>query len=455
MIDNLFPYQLEGASWLTQNRFRLLADEMGLGKSAQTVVAADQLSLVKILVICPAVARINWEREFTQWTTKSREYKILQKMKDTPLENGVNICSFEFATANAPKLKGPWDVVVIDETHYLKSVEAKRAKAILGRDGIVRGSARIWALSGTPAPNHAGELWVLLYTFGATPLSHSAFVERYCDVMNTSFGQSITGTKMSRIPELKQILSQCMLRRKKMDVLKQLPHITYSDLVVEPGVVDIDGGEPQSFIQYIFPNNRMEELETKLANERKILEGMLGLESYNRDKMKMLEGMATSVSTLRRYSGIQKVEAVAKLVKEEIEAGLYTKLVIFAVHRDVIEMLRTRLNKLGVVTVYGGTDPDKRQRHIDKFQKNPRKPRIFIGNIAAAGTNITLTSAHNMIFIEQDWVPGNNAQAAMRCHRIGQKKNVHVRFVSLNNPVDMRIAAVLKRKTRELTEIFD
>lgn len=237
-----------------------------------------------------------------------------------------------------------------------------------------------------------------------------------------------------------------------MEVLTQLPKIHFVHHTVEPGEVDID--VETSFVQYVFPNDRRKELEEKLKKERMLLEGVLSLESMTKDKMKVLEGMATSVSTLRRYSGLQKVEPVAELIKSEFELGLYEKIVIFAIHRDVIEGLRVRLSKYKPVTLYGGTDPETKQKNVDKFQKNP-KTRVFIGNIAAAGTNITLTAACNVTFIEQDWVPGNNAQAAMRVHRIGQKENVTVRFVSLNSPMDERVTQVLRRKTKELTEIFD
>jgi SNF2 family DNA or RNA helicase len=148
------------------------------------------------------------------------------------------------------------------------------------------------------------------------------------------------------------------------------------------------------------------------------------------------------------------VKAVTELISSELDAGLYKKIVLFCVHRDVIEGLRTSLSKYGVVTLYGGTDPGTKMRNVDKFQTRI-KPRVFIGNIAAAGTNITLTAAHHVTFVEQDFVPGNNAQAAMRVHRIGQKDPVTVRFISLNNPMDQKITHILKKKTKELTEIFD
>ena len=93
-------------------------------------------------------------------------------------------------------------------------------------------------------------------------------------------------------------------------------------------------------------------------------------------------------------------------------------------------------------------------QNVDSFQNN-KKTRVFIGNITAAGTAITLTAAHNVVFAECEWVPAMMAQAAMRCHRIGQKNPVTIRFFSLSNSIDERISEKIKRKTKELTEIFD
>lgn len=455
-MEELFPYQKFGADWLSSRKHALLADEMGLGKTAQVITAADISGLSKILVIAPAVARVNWLREFNQWSIFPRDFQILSKMKDWPRAGRSVICSFEYASTHPERLRfgmeKQWDLLVIDEVHFLKSVDAKRTQNVFGQNGIVHAAKRVWVLSGTPAPNHAGELWVILRVFGVTELSYDAFLKRYCNVFMFGNRLRISGTKKSAVPELRALLSKVMLRRRKMEVLKELPPIHFTDIVVEPGFVDID--ILPSFVDYLYPRDRRHELHEKLQKERATLEAVVDLEATGVDKIKMLEGMAASVSTLRRYSGIQKVQAVVDLVKSEIEAGLYEKIVIFAIHQDVIEGLRVGLTKYGAVTLYGGTPPEKRQRHIDKFQKT-KKTRVFIGNIAAAGTNITLTAAHHVLFVEQDWVPGNNAQAAMRVHRIGQKESVTVRFVSLNNPMDERITQILKRKTKELAEIFD
>lgn len=451
-MEKPFEYQIEGAKWLKSKHHALLADEMGLGKSRQVVMATDEINAKSILIICPSVARINWQREFNLWSILSRDFTICESHSDYPTNH--TIVSYDYATNHTDRLTNlEWDLLIIDESHFIKAVDAKRTSAILGKSGIIRSAKRCWALSGTPAPNHAGELWPLLYTFGITTLHYSQFISQFCNSYIFRKKICVTGTKKRMIPVIKNLLSNIMLRRLKDDVMKELPPIHYTHFIVKPGRV-----EPllqPSFAKYCVPELNLEQLRIDVEAQRDLIEKFLagtGIESKN--GLKVLDGIAESIATLRQYTGMQKVDPIVEIVKQELEAKTYDKLVIFAIHRGVIEGLRRGLVKYKPVTLYGGTDPKQRQRNIDKFQNNPRC-KIFIGNIMSAGTAITLTNAHNVIFAEQDWVPGNNAQAAMRCHRIGQTKPVHVRFCALGNSFDNKIAQALKRKTEELTEIFN
>lgn len=449
----LFPYQIEGADWLASRYHALLADDMGLGKSAQVATAADIIGANRILIICPAAARVNWQREFDKFSIFSPVFDIVTSKKFEPSHTRSIICSYDLAPTLITKENiGTFDLLVLDESHFLKSLEAKRTAAILGTEGLIRRAKRTWCLSGTPSPNHAGELWTLFYTFGVTQLTHASFIKKYCNGYFGPHGFQITGTKKAMMPELKQLLSKIMLRRTKEEVMKELPEIFYQHVVVDAGFVDIE--VESSFSHYVFPIDRRKELEQILEDESKLLMNILEKTKLGATGIKMLEALAESVSTLRRYTGLQKVQSVADIITRELADFAYDKIVIFAIHRDVIEGLRLKLKQYGAVTCYGGTNPDTKQKNIDSFQNNP-KTRVFIGNIQSAGTAITLTAAHNVAFIEQDWVPGNNAQAAMRCHRIGQTKPVTVRFFSLSNSLDERISKVLRRKTEELTEIFD
>jgi SWI/SNF-related matrix-associated actin-dependent regulator 1 of chromatin subfamily A len=469
MNDELFPYQVEGAEWLARKKLALLADEMGLGKSAQAITAADHLAINPILVICPAVAVVNWTREFKKFSKYEREVFIVRTSRDVPPSTAdLVVCSYDLAVRlhkNGTWSKMLFHLVVLDESHFLKNVEAQRTKAIFSKTGIVRRATRVWCLTGTPMPAHPGELWVMLRTFGRTKLSFYDFVQHYCEMApgwRSGDPIQISGAKHEAIPALKQLLAPIMLRRRKEDVLKQLPPIHFGEVIVEPGNVPLE--ETAHFFEYVYPNNRVDVLNKKLFQEHELLKlNLRAMADANRYQghteavgatIKMLEALAGSVSTLRRFNGLQKVEPVAEMIAEELEQGAYDKVVLFCVHRDVIELLRRRLRRFGAVTLYGGLNACAKQRNVDKFQHSP-KCRVFIGNILAAGTAITLTASNQVVFVEQEWTPGHNAQAAMRCHRIGQDRPVTVRFVTIVDSIDEKITGILRRKTRDIAAIFN
>lgn len=457
MNEKLFNYQIEGANWLHIRKFALLADEQGLGKSAQAITACNIISAKRILLICPAVVRINWEREFKKFSIIDYEFQIVVSSNEKITRSKSIIISYDLAANLTPTDFGNFDILILDESQYLKSINAKRTQKILGVNGYARQCQKIWALSGTPTPNHAGELWPILFTWGATRLKYNPFIEKFCITKRSNFGgrtvNQIIGTKISAIPDLKEILKPIMLRRKTESVLKELPPISFNNVYVEPGMVELD--MMPSFADYYAPGHNMEEkLLEKIAKENKLVHDTLSHIQLGPEGMMVLEGLAKSVSTLRRYIGLQKVDAVVEMVTEELEADKKQKIVIFAYHNDVMMQLMTRLRKFNPVAVRGGTPGDKRQKNIDKFQSNPRT-RVFVGQIIASGTGITLTAANQIIFIEQDWVPGNNMQAAKRCHRIGQTRPVFVRCITIPDTIDERISHVLRRKTSELAALFD
>ena len=172
------------------------------------------------------------------------------------------------------------------------------------------------------------------------------------------------------------------------------------------------------------------------------------------DLLRALGPMQDRVQKSRRFVGLQKTPAICELVKSELESGAYDKIVLFAWHRDVIVDMQERLKDFKAVTLFGGTDPERRDKNIKKFQTD-RKCRVFIGQIRAAGIAITLTQAHQVGFVESSWVPGDNAQAAMRVHRIGQTHPVTCRFFGLAGSTDEKVQQVIKRKTRDFTRLFD
>lgn len=448
----LYPYQVEGRKFLVSKKVALLGDEMGLGKTPQAVRAIDCLRLKgdkdPALIICPAIARTNWQREIDKWSVSQKDSVAVFKASDlshwfVDRPKDHLIISYEFAHKLLLLLPEPptkvFSAVVMDEIHYLKNKAAKRTQSILGNKGLVRFGGRVWGLSGTLMPNHAGELWTLLFTFGVTKLNFRQFVERYCDsyggYVEAGSGYSplvIVGTKRKMIPELREMLHKIVLRRTTSTAGLQLPPIRFGSITLT---------KPKEL-----PADLLEafDLESLQVEEERV-KAYLSAEA--------LALMAPSVSTLRRYNGLMKVEAVAKLVAEELRNKEYLKLVIFCIHQGVVRGLEKRLWEFSPVSLYGDTPQSRRQINIDRFQ-NDLDCQLLIANIGAAGTAINLTAASHMLFVELDWTPGNNAQAIKRCHRIGQDQSVYVRTVGLENSIDDRITQILARKTEDIALTF-
>lgn len=458
MRETPFPYQLDGAAFLSKMPQALLADEMGLGKSAQAIIACDLVDAENILVVCPAAVRINWSREFDRFSDRRRPCTLILTGKDAPAP-GVNVVSYDLLASNEKlrdNLKSrEWDVLVIDEAHFLKERSAKRTKVLYGHNqhpGLMHKAKRTWRLTGTPMPNNASELYTHLRSAKIVNQPYWDFVYRFCAGFDSDYGYKITGHKNT--DELKALLNQFMLRRKKDDVMKQLPPITFSEVTVDRSEVQLDPWFYENWVSIGVPAflNNLKNIDESLKTSLNAIRS--GHHHTSKDSLELLKAYSKSTSTLRRYIGLAKLPRVIDILKEELETGQIDKLVIFAVHKQVIDETRDKLRKFKPVTLYGGTPTAKRQQNIDKFQNEP-SCRVFIGQIVAAGTGITLTSAREVAFIEADWVPANNAQAAMRCHRVGQTRPVRVRFFTCASSVDEDVMRVVVHKTREIAKIMD
>jgi SWI/SNF-related matrix-associated actin-dependent regulator 1 of chromatin subfamily A len=422
-VPQLLPHQVTGAEWLADKRHALLADEMRVGKAVQTVVACDLLGAERILVICPAVARINWLREFGKFSTRSLPMTALLSSRDSPLSHGVNVVSYDLLSSVT--FAGDQDVLVLDESHYLKSCGAKRTKLVLGKGGLIHRARRTWALSGTPAPNNASELWPILRVFGVYPGGYDAFVQEFCTGFLSPYGFKITGSK--NVMKLRELLSKVMLRRTMKEVRPEMPAIEFDEFVVEPD------------FQFYERDDAYWSEHVKVDDA--LFEG------------KDLAGVPAP--TLRRYTGLAKVQAVVDLVKMKLDGGA-KKIVLFAYHREVIQQLTGSLMRdgVGAVSLYGDTSQHNREKNMRAFRLDP-SCQVFIGQIVAAGTNIDLSVADEALFVEASWVPGENAQAAARLQNVNKSRLVTATFVALADSIDERIQTALRRKTKDLVALFN
>lgn len=436
MTLELLPYQVEGAAFLASKARGCLFDDMGVGKTAQAIAALDRTNAMKVLIICPAAVREVWVGEFRKFGRLPRRVLKGRDIQDLNLwlrnKAHVLIVSYEIAASWGKRIEDArdyLDAVIFDEAHYLKNKDSQRTLKMLGAEcdgahGLARWGARVWFLTGTPNPNDAADIWSMLRFCGATPLNRRIFRDRYYSAKVGSHSAQHT-PRADMVDELKMAIRSCSLRRTKSGVGLQLPPIWLTNITV-----DGDTREVADLMRQ-FPDL-----------ERAIVEAL------DKGGLSFLD--AQHVATLRRLVGEAKAPAYIEMLKEEFADGR-GKTVIFGIHIAALRRIRDGLEQHGIrcVELNGSSSERERLQAVETFQGDP-DCRVFVGNIRAAGTGLTLTAATEIDMFESDWAPASNAQALMRVHRIGQTNSVQARFITLANSIDVVVNEVVERKTRNI-----
>jgi len=426
-MAGLLPHQCVSALWLAERHRALLADEMRVGKTGSSIVAAGLVGAKTILVLCPAIARLNWVAEIQRFAGRASS-AMLKKGDSTHPE--ITVCSYDIVADPKvyPKIAKQYDVVILDESHYLKNAESKRTQAAFG---IANGAKYAWALSGTPAPKDNGDLFPLLSNFGVTPADYWSFVYQYCIVKKDAYKEYIVGSRNER--DLAKLLNGFMLRRTLREVAPNMPKARWTTHLVEAGPI---------------PKGSMTPEEMALANKE-----MLALDSRLTEAREQLDELDPEASrNYRRLVGLQKVTQVSHLIDDEL-ATTDRKLVVFGWHRDVLMALHQALKKYDARLILGSTDDAYKEAAKKDFRESG-SCRVVVANIVAAGTAIDLSSADDALFIEEDWTPGNNLQAAMRVVSQFKSRPVLIRSVVISGTVDERVQQVLQRRLSGTSTIF-
>lgn len=396
------PYQLVGRDFLAARTRALLADEPRVGKTPQAIMAADKLGAERVLVLCPAGATYQWAAQWAEWSPDRRVAIVDRELP--ALDPGVWICSYNRAVQHLEALAVShqrWDVLIVDEAHFAKSPTAKRTQAVYGKGGIGHNAMCIWALTGTPSPNHAGETWPLLRAFGATPLPYWKFVEHfcYCDVREGR----IYGNRRQRLPELRALLAPLALRRTLREVAPQMPRVAFNLLAVAPAK-GID------------------------------------LRSNNPDDVDTEDRIAVAMA---------KVPELAKVIAESIEAGQYSQTVVFGYHVEPLRLLGELLTAAGydACVVTGATPLAQRAGKQAAFKAGVCQ--VYIGQLIASGTAIDLSAAQHGYFLELSYVPGDNTQAAHRLVNVATGLPVTFDVLTWPGTKDDQVQKILLRKVRD------
>lgn len=415
--------QVDGAIFLARSRVAMLADVPGLGKSAQVVRACDLLGVRAATVLVPnQTLAVNFAAEFEKWSLYGHDTHILRRGTDEIPPRGVLFTTY--ALASRPEVarrlvKRKVNALICDEAHALKERGSQRTKIALRKAGLLGSAARAWLLTGTPAPNHAGELYVFAKITGAWPHSYGAFIDRFCIVNENAFGIQVVGSKNHE--ELKALLAPFYKRRDKVE---GRPPLTVDTRFVSASVK----ADPY---QSLAPAD-LESVQ-------------LAIETGNWSLADI-----PAVATVRRAVGLAKADGVAELVNAERDGG-FKKILVFAWHSDVIDRLHSLIPDS---VVFDGRTSQGRKEEIDKAIRAGTGPSVVIAQLAAAGVGYTWLDYYRCVIAEPAWTPDVNDQAIARAWRKGQAQHVLASFVALKGSLDQRITAALHRKSEDVARFI-
>jgi SNF2 family DNA or RNA helicase len=403
---------------------------MGLGKTTSAIIASMESGAKKVLIICPASLKINWQREIENYSDKKTlivEGKKWGSTFDYYIINYDIIKNYHSMESVAlgeeirqPILKEKFDLVIIDEAHYISNPTAQRTKLI---NDIVDKIPKVWLLTGTPMTSRPINYYnILKIVQSPIALNWQTYVKRYCGGYQfTVNGKKIWNTGgATNLDELRDRTKNLVLRRMKTDIL-DLP-----DKIITPIFLD---------------------LKSTFYDEE--LEDFMRITNDNKNK----ESISITINRLmkvRQVIAYEKVEYTSEIIDRCLEQG--KKVIVFTNFTMTLDMLHEKYKKNSVV-LDGRMSKEKRQQSVDRFQ-NEDKIKIFISNIIAGGVGITLTAAEVVIMNDLSFVPAHHSQAEDRAFRYGQKKNVIVYYPIFENTMEKIVYNILNKKKNIIDQVM-
>ena len=381
----------------------------------------------KTLIICPASVKMNWYREAKKWIVPATSTIVIESGIPAQAIKHHNICIINYDILTKYEkaiIPIDWDVIVYDESHYMKNDKAKRSRA---GNIFSKMSDFVMLLTGTPITNKPIDLWHQLNIIDWDMFkSRSTFVDRFCG--------GAQGTGATNLDELQELLrSTYMVRRMKADVLAELPPKVRQIVEVSRRGFERVLEEESKYLSIVKKYEaQMDELEaTRRINN-------MTEEEFKKEAARLRSGKLGDmgeIARIRHQTALAKVPKVVDFVKDVLENR--DKVIVFAHHRDVIEQIANEFKGESVV-LYGGMSTGEKDASVQAFMKNP-KIRVFVASIVAAGVGLTLTASDTVIFAEESWNPSDISQAEDRAHRIGQQNTVFVYHLVVEGSIDSYI----------------
>lgn len=437
-----YKFQLEDVRRLHQMGGRaILAWDMGLGKTLAALLYAQRHPEQRpIVVVCPAGLKLQWRKEAKRHIGMHAD--ILEGLNPskmlTPRDPKLVIVNYDILSQS--KHGSGWtewlkelkpQLVILDECHYLTSMTSKRTKSV--RE-LCKGVKQVIALSGTPLVNRPIELFPVLNILRPDLFRNwFSFGHRWCGAEKDMFGKW-TFKGATKLDEFHKLLEDnVMIRRRKEDVLDQLPRKRRHIVLVE---LSKEGRK-----------------EYKEAHKNFV--GWLRNTWHNRDDPNVKMKSLNQGTMLKSMVGKYKLQAVKDWIDNFLQSE-EEKLIVFGVHREFVRSLHENWPKESVL-IYGGTPTKDRRMAEDKFLKT-EKTKLFFGNIRAAGVGWNAKGVKHVAFGECDWTPGMHQQAGDRTHGIGrgvEGQSSEEWWLIAKDTIEERLVKLLQKKSRVLDSVLD
>jgi SNF2 family DNA or RNA helicase len=413
---------------LANDKF-ILADDMGLGKTTSAVIASMESGAKKVLIVCPASLKINWDREIKNYSNKKVLIVEGRKWGSTfdyyiinydIIKNYHSTDKSEDSDDYKLLVNAGFDLAIVDEAHYISNATANRTRLL---NDVLEQIPKVWLLTGTPMTSRPINYFNLLKIVESPlTLNWQSYVRRYCAGYQFRVGQrKVWNTSgASNLDELRERTKNIVLRRMKTDIL-DLP-----EKIVTPVFVEL--------------SSKMydEELEefTRISNDKKDDETITV--TLNR------------LMRIRQLIAYEKIPYTCEIIDRCLEQG--KKVIVLTNFTMTLDMLHEKYKK-NSVTLDGRMPKDRRQENVDRFQTED-KIKVFIGNIKAAGVGITLTAAEVVIMNDLSFVPADHSQGEDRAYRYGQKNSVLVYYPVFENTVEKIIYNILQKKKGVIDQVM-
>ncbi len=440
---DLYPYQQEGALFAARAGRSLIADDMGLGKTVQAIAVAEILArtvgIERVLVICPASVKHQWQQEVERFTDRSTlmvEGPPPERRRRYRTESFFKIVNYDVIHRDLELIES-WapDLIVLDEAQRIKNWKTRRAKSVKQLE-----SDYALVLTGTPLENRLEELHSIIEfvdRFRLGPLFRFLATHQVTDEAGKVIGYR-------NLDQITESLTGMLIRRRKQDVLSQLPERTDTHLFLDLTQQQRDIHEDnRAVVAQIVARWRRRGFLTEQEQHRLMV------------ALQWMRMVCNSTYLVDRETDFGQKAHECRLLLDDLLSDVENKVVIFSQWLGTHEIIMRRfsLQQHEYAYYHGSLEARERRAVIRRFKTDPECRVLF--STDAGGVGLNLQTASVVINMDQPWNPAVLEQRIGRVHRLGQERPVQVYHLVSRQSIEHSMIEVLRFKSAVFDGVLD